>query len=626
MKKLRQKFKKLISREPSILSKLMLVIMLTVAMTLILTGVVLSINEWVVFRSISTHSISTLAGVIGSNSTAALAFQDSKVGNEILQALTSEPEIYLGCLYSKDKKLFATYVKKNSLVQCPASVPPYEHIFETGKHSYSEAVIRENENYGSLYIVSDMHNFYQRLKLYLVLLIGFILSAALVAFWIASRLQHFVTGPILRLAETARFISEEGKFSLRAEKSTEVEINSLVNAFNRMLDTIQEREEMIRQSEEQFRAAFELAAVGNVLLSTTGQFMRVNSELCKMLEYSSEELLKLKFSDITYPDDLGKSTDAYQKIFRKEFQSYSFEKRYLTKSGAILWAIVSVAPIRNSSGDVIMIISVIQDITERKRDEEELARLLVSEREARLEAEKSIQMRNDFLLIASHELRTPITPIKMHFQLMKRQVESLEPNTIPHQEYLLKAFNTSKRQLENLEKLTEDLLRVSQILAGKLVLNLKMVNLSELVREVIKNFETESQRAGCLVNFIDEPNVIGTWDKLMVEQIIVNIFTNAIKYGAGKPIDITVSKVDGKAILKVRDNGIGISKENLGKIFEKFGRVSSIKNFGGLGLGLYISKEYVSAHDGTIQVKSNLDQGSTFIVELPIEAPATRHT
>lgn len=496
MKRAGQKIKNIIFAKPSILSKLMFVIMLTVTTTLILTGVVLSINEWAVFRNISIHSISTLAGVIGSNSTAALAFQDAKVGNEILNALTLEPEILLGCLYTNKKKLLATYLKKEHYEQCPIFVPPYKHNFETGKLSYSEAIVRENENYGSLYIVSDMHNFRQRLKLYLVLLLGFIACAGLVAFWIASRLQHLVTGPILRLAETARFISEEGKYSLRAELSTEVEINSLVNAFNRMLDAIQEREE-------------------------------------------------------------------------------------------------------------------------------ELDRLLVSEREARLEAEKSIKMRDDFLLIASHELRTPITPIKIHFQLLKHQMEALEPNTVPHQEALLKAFNISERQLYNLEKLTEDLLSVSRILAGGLVLNREMVNLSQLVHKVLEHFKTESQIAGCRVNLVAEPNVIGLWDKLMIEQIVMNIFTNAIKYGAGKPIDVTVSKVDRKAKLMIRDYGIGITEENYEKIFQKFGRVASIRNFRGLGLGLYISKEYISAHNGIIQVKSTLDEGSIFTVELPIEAPTT---
>lgn len=623
MKNIGKKIKAPFIIKSSILSKLMFVIMSTVTVTLILTGVVLSIHEWVVFRSISTHSISTLTAVIGSNSTAALAFQDTKVGNEILNALTSEPEILLGCLYTKEKKLLATYVKKNSDEQCPIFVPPFEYNFEVGKLSYSEAIIRESENYGSLYIVSDMHNLRHRLKLYVVILLGVLICAGLMAFWIASRLQHLVTDPILRISETARFISEEEKFSLRAEKSSEVEINSLVNAFNRMLDAIQEREEKIRQSEEQFRAAFELAAVGNILLSPNGSFIRVNSELCRILEYSREELLKLKFSDITHPDDLTENDKSYQKIFHNEFQSYSFEKRYLTKNGSIIWAILSIAPIRNSSGNLVMIISVIQNITERKHAEEKLDKLLVSEREARLLAEKSIQMRDDFLLIASHELRTPITPIKLHFQLMKHQLDGLEPNTIPHQETLLKAFNISERQLGNLEKLTEDLLRVSRILAGKLVLNRKMIDLSQLVNKVLDHFQTESQSASCKVNFVAEPNVIGFWDQLMIEQIIVNVFTNAIKYGAGKPIDITLSKAAGKAKLLVRDYGIGITEENYNKIFEKFARVGSIRHFGGLGLGLYISKEYASAHNGSIQVKSALNNGSTFTIELPLEAPTT---
>lgn len=605
--------------QSSILSKLMTVIMITVAVTLFLTSAFLAVTEWNAFRSNSDHSITTLSGVIGNNSTAALAFQDTKVGSQILSALRSEPEIFLGCLYTQENKLLAAYVKNELSDHCPLIVPHYGHYFKEGKFAYSSAVLHENESYGSLYLVSNMQNFRERLNLYYALLFAVIIGAGIMAYGIASKLQHLVTAPILRLANTARYISEEGKFSMRAEKSTEIEVNSLVDAFNRMLDTIQERELTITQSEELFRAAFELAAVGNVLLSPDGQFIRVNSELCKMLEYSREELLKFKFSDITHPDDLHDSFKVHEKLMSSKLHSNSFEKRYITKSGAVLWALVTGATIKNSAGDVILIITVIQNITERKRTEEERDKLLVREREARLVAEKSIQMRDEFLLIASHELRTPITPIKIHLTLMKNILESLPPNTIPRQDALMKTSIISERQLYNLEMLTEALLSVSRISTGELVLNRKQIDMSQLVQSVIERCQVESKKSGCQINFAGEPDVIGFWDKMMLEQIVMSIFTNAIKYGAGKPVEVTVSKVGGRARLVVRDYGIGITEENYNKIFEKFGRVASVRHLGGIGLGLYICKEYISVHNGTIHVESKINQGSTFTVELPLE-------
>jgi PAS domain S-box-containing protein len=596
----------------------MLIIMLTVTSTLCLTGIVLSINEYYVFRSLGARSISTLSQVVGSNSIAALAFNDEKVASEILTALAKEPEILVGCLYMKDKKLFATYIKDKTNRHCPETLPAYGHSYSGEKLSFSESIIRENEVLGSFYIVSQMSNFQQRLKLYLFLLVGLIIGASIFAFWIASRLHHLVTGPILHLADTASFISKEGKYSLRAEESTEVEINVLVNAFNRMLDAIQEREEKIVQSEEQFRAAFELAAVGNSLVGPDGKFLRVNSELCKMLDYSSEELLHMTFHDITYPDDIPRSIEVHNDMFDSKYKSCSFEKRYLTKSKSCLWVMISVATIQNQAGKVMMLISVIQNITERKLAEQERDRLLKQERKARLLAEKSIQMRDDFLSIASHELRTPITPMKLHFRLIKNQMKNLKPDLFPHQESLLKAFEISERQIENLEKLVEAMLSVSRITSGQLALTKKKVDLSHIVRSALERYQSEGQITQLKVDLDADPDVIGFWDELKIEQAFVNVFTNAIKYGVGKNIDITVKKVGEKAILRVKDYGIGMSEENSKRVFEKFERVGSIKHISGLGLGLYIAKEYVSAHKGTIQVESILNEGSTFTIELPL--------
>ena len=606
-------------RQISLFSKLMLIVMLTVTSALCLTGIILSINEYYAFRNLGARSISTLSKVIGSNSIAALAFNDEKVASEILTGLTMEPEIIAGCLYTTDKKLFATYIKKNNKKKCPIVSPPFGHIYKGKYLSLSEAIMREGETFGSFYIISEMTSFLQNLKLYMFLLAGIIGFVSLFAFWLASRLQHLVTGPILRLAETASFISKEGRYSLRAEKSSEIEINTLVNAFNRMLDTIQDREMKIIQSEEQFRAAFEMAAVGHLLLGRDRQYMRVNSELCKMLEYTKEELLRMKFTDLTHPDDLEKSITVFEDMYRSKYESLNFEKRYLTKSGAWLWTIVSVAAIRNQDGDVIMLISVIQNITERKRAEDERDQLLKQEREARQVAEKSIQMRDDFLSIASHELRTPITPMKLHFRLIKNQMKNLKPNLFPHQENLLKAFDISERQIDNLEKLVETMLSVSRISSGRLVLNKKRVDLSAIVRSVLEQFHSEGLNIQRLVNLEAEPDVYGNWDPFMIEQVFVNIFSNAIKYGEGRPIDIVVRKENSKAILRVRDYGIGMTEQNLEKIFEKFERVGSIMHISGLGLGLYITKEYVSAHGGTIKVESHINRGSTFTIELPLE-------
>ena len=601
----------------SIFAVLMFVIMLTVMTALIFTGGSLMVRERSAFRSLSVHSISTLAGVIGTNSTAALAFLDEKVGREILSGLSSEPEIVLGCLYGKDGHFFAGYEAARIPLRCPEQAPAEGQEFVEGNLSYVKKILHDQDDYGTIYLLSNMRDYHQQMATSILLLAGVLLCAGALAFVMALRLQKWVAGPLLKLTQTARMISERGLYVLRAEKSSEIEINTLVTAFNRMLDTIQEREESLRHSEEQFRAAFELAAVGHVLVSPEGRILRVNPEICRILGYSKAELLGRSFAEITHPEDVDLSHGHRLELVTGSSPATVFEKRYLTKGGDLVWAIVSVAPIRNAMGQVKSMITVIQDITQRKKAEQERDRLLVIERRAREEAEKSIQLRDEFLSIASHELRTPLTPIKMHLELMRLQMQGMDTQSLPQGPQLLKAFDISERQVRNLEKRIQDLLDVSRITAGRIVLNRRHVRLQDLVQDILERSSMEIQRSGSAVELKLEGDPEGFWDPMRLEQIFLNLLMNAIKYGNGKPIEITLSAQENWAQLVIRDRGIGIPTEDQSRIFERFERVASIRHYAGLGLGLYITRELVVAHGGTITVESVAGEGSTFTVRLP---------
>jgi signal transduction histidine kinase len=258
------------------------------------------------------------------------------------------------------------------------------------------------------------------------------------------------------------------------------------------------------------------------------------------------------------------------------------------------------------------------DVERRKVLEAQLNLSLIKEREARIEAEKSVQVRDDFLAIASHELRTPITPIKMYLQLLMRHMQGISPDVLPRIRSLLSGIESADRQLERLSRLIDDLLDVSRITAGRLILNREEFDLSELVGDLVERFRPVSLIAKCDLKLSAQPQVTGFWDRSRIEQVAANLLTNAMKYGAGNPIEITVASEDNVAKLVVRDHGIGIAEEDQGKIFERFERVAPVKHYGGLGLGLYITREIVSAHGGTIQVESGLGQGCRFTVEFPL--------
>ncbi len=234
------------------------------------------------------------------------------------------------------------------------------------------------------------------------------------------------------------------------------------------------------------------------------------------------------------------------------------------------------------------------------------------------EAREAIRLRDDFLSIASHELKTPLTSLRLQLQMALRSGAHNAPARPI--DYYRDKFETAVRQSERLGKLIESLLDVSR-LGTRPGLDVGKVNLGEMLREVARIFADTLEAAGCKLIIKAAPNLIGLWDRARIEQIINNLLSNAIKFGAGQPIEITVEKEANQACFRVRDQGIGIEPQNVARIFDRFERAVSVNNFGGLGLGLYITRRIVEAHGGTISVASEPGRGSTFTVYLPLMAP-----
>ncbi len=253
----------------------------------------------------------------------------------------------------------------------------------------------------------------------------------------------------------------------------------------------------------------------------------------------------------------------------------------------------------------------------------EVAFSIQQEQQARSVAEKALQIRDEFMMIAAHELKTPLTPLKMQLHLLKgliAKVPTFDPSlgTSTVQKSLLNLFKSSDQQVDRLSKLVEDLLDVSRISTGHLRLNVEVIDLSKLVCEVVERYQTQWSQANCKVELEVKEKVSGRWDYLRIEQVVVNLLTNAIKYGAGMPIKVKVEVKNHHAKLTVQDFGIGIDEKDQARIFGRYERAISVRHFGGFGLGLYISQQIVQAHGGRILLESKLGIGSTFIVELPL--------
>jgi signal transduction histidine kinase len=230
---------------------------------------------------------------------------------------------------------------------------------------------------------------------------------------------------------------------------------------------------------------------------------------------------------------------------------------------------------------------------------------------------QATRIRDEFISIASHELKTPLTSLKLQTQLNKR-VQARDPGAFSP--LVSRLIDGTDSQVDRLTRLVEDMLDVSRIHSGKLLMEKSRFDLAELVADVVPNFSAQLAAAGCALVIERSGPVIGTWDRYRIEQVLNNLLTNAIRYAPGAPIEISVARDDARGIarLRVRDHGPGIAPADHERIFARFERAVVGRGISGLGLGLYICRQIVASHAGTIRVESDVGRGAGFVIELKL--------
>lgn len=401
----------------------------------------------------------------------------------------------------------------------------------------------------------------------------------------------------------------------------------------RDLSERKEASDKLIKSEERLRKMFEgIKDYAMIMLDPQGNITSWNEGARRIVGYEANEIIGQSFKKFYPPQDVQMGKCDYELVETAETGRFEDEGWRVRKDGTKFWASVLITAIRDEQNHLLGFSKVTRDITDRKRAEDLLKMAYanlekrVEERTGELmrineELKEAVRTRDEFLSIASHELRTPLTPLKLQIQNF---ISNVRRGTIRElsEERLERMGNTCDRALSRLTSLIDNLLDVSRINSGKLQLNFEDVNLKDLGEEIMDRYKQEIQASGSVVTFYVKDIVIGYFDRLRIEQIFLNLLTNAIKYGNKKPIDITLSKEHGKAKIVFRDNGMGIKKVDFERIFERFERVSENSNVGGLGLGLFITKQIVEAHGGTIKVDSSEREGTSFTVLLPLEKEA----
>lgn len=243
---------------------------------------------------------------------------------------------------------------------------------------------------------------------------------------------------------------------------------------------------------------------------------------------------------------------------------------------------------------------------------------------AQRELERAVRMREDFMSMVSHELRTPLNTLYLETQvrklhLSKGHTAAFAPDRLPEM------IERDQRQIQNMVRLIDDMLDVTRMRRGALSIEPKPVDLAALARRVVGSLEQQAEAAGSALRLDAPQSVQGQWDEFRLEQVLTNLLTNALRYGGGQPVEVSVgAHDDGTARLSVRDHGMGIAPEDQARIFEQFERTDASRQCApGLGLGLFITRQIVQAHGGSISLESAPQRGAVFHVRLPLSPPAT---
>jgi PAS domain S-box-containing protein len=641
----------------SIRRKLTLIVMITTCTVILLACGAFFGFDIHMLRESKVHDLQTLANVLGSNSTAALTFNDAAAAAEVLKSLAAKEHIMAAALYRSDAGVFATYVRRSvgSGFVFPAAESDRTR-FEPGQLIDFETISLDGHKIGTIFLASDLQEFEELRRVYMILSGLIVLSLSVGAFFLAARMQRAISDPILMLAQTTRQVTTGRDYSLRARPGAKDETGILINGFNGMLAEIQRRDRALQQardelelrveqrtaelrqeisirketeialrtSEERTRLLLDSTAEAIYGLDLQGQCTFLNRAALRLLGYSSTtELLGRNMHQASHHTCADGSLYAesecpiYRTLRSGEALHSDLEVMWRadgTSFPAEYWSY----PIERE-GQVVGGVVTLIDITARRAAEK--AMLMAKEA-----AESANRAKSEFLANMSHEIRTPMNGIIGMTEL------ALDTSLSQEQREYLQLVQSSA---DSLLRVINDVLDFSKIEAGRLDLDKTDFDLPEVINQTLKALAVRAHKQGLELSCRIAPGVPErvSGDPDRVRQILVNLVGNAIKFTHEGGIVVEVAphadeaKSDSSLLhFVVGDTGIGIPLDKQQIIFEAFSQAdgSTTREYGGTGLGLTITKRLVEMMGGKIWVESQVGRGSKFHFTLKLAAPETR--
>jgi PAS domain S-box-containing protein len=624
----------------SIRRKITELVLITCAVAVLVACGVFAVYDILSSRAALARDLTTVAQITGSNSTAALSFDDEQSAGEILSSLSSKPHIVEACIYKRDGSVFAKYSNIASAADfLPPPVSPQGVRSVSGFMEVFREIRLKNDVVGVIYLKSDLKELRTRMVRFAWTILGVILLSFLSVYFSAAKLQRLISDPILDLARTALAVSSGKDYSLRVKKWSDDEIGFLFDRFNEMLGQIQERDIALQQARESLELRVQERTVDlkkEIVQKTAAQ---------EKLQRSLKELEDLKFAldqhaivgrtdergIITFANDKFCSVSQYSreellgqdhrilnsKYHGKEFfaglwktiksgEVWKGEIKNRAKDGSFYWVDSTIVPFRDGLGKPKQFIVIRMDITGLKRIEEEL-------RAAKDAAEGASRAKSEFLANMSHEIRTPMNGIIGMTELaLDTQL------TVEQREYL----NMVKTSAASLLTLINDILDFSKIEAGKLDLDVADFSLRQSIGETLKALGFRAHQKGLELAWRvaqDVPDYLAG-DASRVRQVLVNLVGNAVKFTERGEVVVEIERdptSTGEIVVLhfcVRDTGIGIAKEKHGMVFGAFTQAdsSTTRKYGGTGLGLAITRRLIDLMGGKLWLESEQGVGSAF--------------
>jgi PAS domain S-box-containing protein len=411
---------------------------------------------------------------------------------------------------------------------------------------------------------------------------------------------HFVEYRLVHPDGEERWIASRAEALLDETGRTRALLGALIDITAR-----RHVEAQLRESEERFRSTFENAAVGMAHVGLDGRWLRVNEKLCEITGYTHSELLARTYQEITHPDDVDADVSLARRVAHGELPTYAIEKRYIRKDGSLVHVNLTVSLARDAAGRPLHFISIVEDITERKRAEEALA--------------AADRQKDEFLALLAHELRNPLAPIRTSAGILRARG--------PADPVLDRCREVIDRQVAHMARLLDDLLDVSRLSRGRLTLQRTPVLLGDVIEAAVETTRPllDHQEQRVVVEGRERPVLLDA-DAARLTQVFGNLLNNASKYSdRGATIHVSMARDGHEAVVRVRDEGVGIPPEMLEPVFELFAQAdpADARSRGGLGIGLSLVRRLVEMHGGRVSAASaGLQAGAEFTVRLPLVADA----